>query len=204
MKEPRPESGPGSGDPLARDLVAGEPSRVRQVRRLVQKVVRFRGYYIPADERADVVQEVMLEVWRSVSVAGAGAPKNLEALVRSIAYRRCVDWLRRRRAAQAIVHLPEEPARRPDAAYLDAEQRRLGSLILERVRPSCRELFRLHAVLQLSYRQIGERLGRSEGALRTQMSECLKEAREIHRRLVAAPGPGGVPAPGRVKEARRP
>jgi len=182
---------------------------VRRVRKLVRRVVRFRGYYIPADERADVVQEVMLEVWRSVSGAGSEAPRSVEALVRSIAYRRCVDWMRRRRASRAIEGLPVETARGPDAEYDDAEQRRLGMLILARLRPPCRELFRLHAVLHLSYRQIGERLGRSEGALRTQMCECLKEAREIHRRLAAGRGTGADPAgddpmTGSDREVRRP
>lgn len=214
MKEPRPGAGAGSGDSLVRALLAGDAGAVRQVRRLVQGVVRYRGYYIPAEERADVVQSVMLEVWRSLCAEAPAAPRSLDALVRSIACRRCVDWIRRRRAADAVRELPAGQARRPDTDYLDAEQRRLGSVILSRIRPACRELFRLHAVQALSYREMAGRLGRSEGALRTQMSECLKEAREIHRRLVspqpagkasaAGSDPVGVEAAAKDKEAGTP
>ena len=51
------------------------------------------------------------------------------------------------------------------------------------MREKCRTLFALHAGMGMTYGEISEVLGRSEGALRTQMYECLKAAKKMATRV---------------------
>jgi RNA polymerase sigma factor (sigma-70 family) len=154
---------------------------------LVQRVIRFRTFYVPEEERADLVQEVMLQVWRAVAVREGVAPRNFDGFVRSIAYRRCVDWVRQR--VQKVVDLPPAPpGDSPDEALQRREENRLGREILRELRPACRELIRLHAGLQLPYREIAASQGRTEAAVRTQMCACLAEARRMLERLLRGRG----------------
>jgi RNA polymerase sigma factor (sigma-70 family) len=181
----------GAEDRLFRRFLTGEATAVGRVESLVARVVRFRGYYIPAGERADLVQQVMLAIWRTVTEAGFTFTRNFDALIRSIAYRTCVDWVRRHRPTDPIDEATSDPAGRPDQEVLEQEQAELGRRVVEGLREPCRELFRLFAGEGMTYRQIGERLGRSEGALKTQMWQCLKEARAILGHLRAGrPGAG--------------
>jgi RNA polymerase sigma factor (sigma-70 family) len=129
------------------------------------------------------VQEVISEMWERLGRPGFATDRTFDAYVRSLAYWRCIDWLRRRKPEHPVD--TEIPGRQPgpERLLLDKERRELGGRILRRLRESCRELIRLHAGRGLTYRQIGAMLGRSEGALRVQMFECLKQARKIREQL---------------------
>jgi RNA polymerase sigma factor (sigma-70 family) len=166
-------------DQLFRQFSAGEITAVVRVRALVVRVVGFRGYYIPGEERADVVQEAMLQIWRAVSATGFSLNTSFEALVRSITYRGCVDWMRRHRPTQAIDPTMSSPAVSPDEEYFQKERTQLGGRVIASLRQPCRELFRLFVAEGMSYRQISALQGRSVGALRTQMYDCLKESRTL-------------------------
>ncbi len=171
-----------SDDDLARRFVLGEHGALACVEALITRTVRFRGYYIPSEDRRDLVQETILETCQALARPGFSLAHGLAAFVRSIAYRRCVDWMRRYRAYEALDPTTEDPSGRPDQRLLGAEQQELAREILDELRPACRELFRLHAVESLSYHAIAGRQGRTEGALRTQMCDCLREARAIFLR----------------------
>ena len=69
----------------------------------------------------------------------------------------------------------------PDERYVAREQRALLRSIIAEMRGACRELFCLVAVDELTYREIAELQGRTPAAVRTQMSQCLKEARRALR-----------------------
>jgi RNA polymerase sigma factor (sigma-70 family) len=142
-------------------------------------VVGLRGYAIPRDHRADIVQEVMIELWERLDATGFAASRTFDAFVRSLAYWRCIDWMRRRRTEVPLDRSSPAGSVSPQERLLEEERRNLGRRVLGRLAPSCRELIRLHAGQGLTYRQIAGRLNRSEGALRVQMTECLKKAREI-------------------------
>lgn len=169
-------------DPFRRFL-DGDRAAVARVEALVERVVRFRGYYIPAAERADIVQEVMLDVWQAVNETDFTLNTSLDALVRSISHRACVDWIRRRRPAEAVDPQVADETQRPDRNLLEREQVRLGLQVLRELRPPCRDLFRLFVADRSSYKDIAQRQGRTEGALRTQMAQCLKEARDLLDRI---------------------
>jgi RNA polymerase sigma-70 factor (ECF subfamily) len=148
---------------------------------VIGAAVAFRGFYVPAGERPDIVQDVTAQVWRALAAPGAAPPDDLEAFARAIAYRRCVDWVRRHRATEDVSDELVDGAPRPDRAVLDGERKRIGEHVLRSLRERCRELFQLHAGQGLTYREIAERQGRLEKTVRNQMSECLREARDLAR-----------------------
>jgi RNA polymerase sigma factor (sigma-70 family) len=161
----------------------GEPAAVARVESLVERVVRYRGYYIPASDRADLVQEVLLDVWQAIHEKGFALSKNLDALARSVAYRSCVDWVRRRRPTESVDPDAPDETQRPDREVLAREQVQLGRQVLKELRPPCRELFGHFVAGGSTYREIADRQGRTEGAVRTQMAQCLKEARDLLDRI---------------------
>ena len=100
---PRPiDRAADTDEDLARRFLLGEAAVVRWVETTVGRVVRFRGYRVPSEERHDLVQETLLETCQALARPGFAFSHGFEAFVRSIAYRRCVDWLRRRRAQDPI------------------------------------------------------------------------------------------------------
>ena len=162
---------------------SGDSDAVAHVAALTRLVVRSSAYYIPAGEREDVAQEAVLDIYRTVTRPGFGLRRNLDAIVRSIAHRRCVDWLRRQRAASPIGPDVAAESTRPDRILASKETAELILRTLERLGPSCRDLIRLRVVEDLSFRRIAERLERTEGGVRTRMYKCLREARRIFREL---------------------
>ena len=195
MKESR---GPIQADhdrpenPFFRRLLVGDPAAASRVAKLARLVVGDRGYFIPAKDRPDIVQEVILDVWRAVIRPGFRFGQEFDSFVRTVAYRRCVDWLRRSRPTEELESNPLPGAGRPDEELFDREQIERGRQVLRQLGASCLEVIRLRSIDELSYRQIAERQGRSEGAVRNQMYKCLKQARRILEELGMQTPPTGA------------
>jgi RNA polymerase sigma factor (sigma-70 family) len=167
-------------------FVGGESDAVTQVTAIARRVVAEHAYSIPYDERQDIVQETVLHVYRAVTRTGFELRQELEAIVRSITYRRCIDWKRTRRITvplEPTVH--DRASKRSDDVLLDKETLARGRQVLDRLGDSCRQLIRLRACQELTYRAIAQRLDRSEGALRNQMYKCLRRARALLDELEA-------------------
>ncbi len=166
-------------------FAAGDPEVVAAALELVREAVRFKGFYIPAQDQAEVVQETLTDLWRSFSDAGGrAAPRNFEAYVRTIAYRRCVDWMRSRRPQEDVS--PELPDGSVDAESraLAAERLRIGARVLDALTPGCRTLIAAHVVDNRTYGDIAEEQGRLEKTVRNQMYKCLKSARSVLDRML--------------------
>jgi RNA polymerase sigma factor (sigma-70 family) len=167
---------------LAGRFARGEPEAVATAGALIGKVVRHRGYYIPFDERPDVIQETILELVRAVKGRGFAADEDFHAFIRTVAYRRCIDWTR-----QATRKARVDPSLgrllQPDDTMLAKEKRELAAEIFSKLKEPCRELLALRVGRGLTYGQMALLVGRSEGALRTQSYYCLKQARAILNRL---------------------
>jgi len=181
------EAGERTLSNLLRSFQAGDRAAVARIEALIDRVVRFRGYYIPPGERVDIVQDVLLDVWQEVSDPGFVLRTNVESLVRTVACRACVDWIRRHRPAVDVDPALADGSDPPDREILRRERVRLGVRVLLELRPPCRELFKQFVVAGLGYREMADRQGRSEGALRTQMAQCLKEARVLLDRICRRP-----------------
>ena len=149
---------------------------------LVTRVVRFRGYYVPHNDRSDLVQEALVDVIRETRRRAFESDEEFLGFVKTVAYRRCVDWVRKRRSS---THLRLSLATVPTPAdeLLERERQQLGVAVVKRMHEKCRTLFALHAGMGMTYGEISQVLGRSEGALRTQMYECLKAAKRMAERV---------------------
>ena len=169
-------------DQTARFLRA-DPELIAEVQGHAARIVRFKGYYIPEADRLEVVQEVMAQLWQAVAGKNLKLQESIFSLTETIACRRCVDWMRRHRSVEAIDAATADRAARPDEALLRKERETLGRRVLERMGAACAGLIRKVMDEGRPYAEIAKEEGRSEHALRTKMWQCLKEAREILKRM---------------------
>lgn len=175
----RRQSTPGEeAGELAVQMRAGSPAAVERVRARVRRVLRFRGYRIPAEERRDLEQEVMRQLWQAVNRTGFDPALGFRKFVEVVTARRCIDWLRAQREEAQMP--PEiEDGDSPLRSVLGRERLRLARAALAQLDEPCRELVSLRVGRGKSYRELSELLGRSPGALRVQMHRCLARARAV-------------------------
>jgi RNA polymerase sigma-70 factor, ECF subfamily len=184
-------SGRGPGGSGRAELVArlrsGDAEALRLVRDRVRRILRFRGLWIPEDELADLEQEVMTQVWRAVNRTGFDPEAGIWGFVEVVTARRCIDWLRSRRASEPLEETWPDTRRDPLRSTLGRESRRLAAETLAALDEPCRELISLRIQQDLGFAEIARRLGRSEGALRVQMYRCVRSARRALELLAGGP-----------------
>ena len=163
--------------------MAGDRDAIAAVAVLVRRVVSDRGYWIPVDERADVIQDAIVRIYQAVSSPGFRLERDFDAYIRSVAHHRCIDWIRRHRPTVPVDPAAPNPGPGPERALVASERRRRGRTVLQALGPACLRVIRLRIRDRLSHREIAERLGRTEGGVRTQLYKCLERARRIARRL---------------------
>jgi RNA polymerase sigma-70 factor (ECF subfamily) len=166
-------------DDLLQGFVRGDRQAIATVATLVRRVVSDRGYWIPHDERDDVVQEAVVRVYQAVSSSAVRVERDFEGYVRTAAHHGCVDWIRRHRPSGPIDPQTANPAPGPDGLLAARERLDRGRRILRLLGASCLRLIRLRVRDRLSHREIAERLGRTEGGVRNQLYKCLERARAI-------------------------
>ncbi|HKQ61214.1 MAG TPA: sigma-70 family RNA polymerase sigma factor [Candidatus Polarisedimenticolaceae bacterium] len=175
-------------DPWLERFAARETEAIRAVSRLVGRIAAYPRFGVPRAEREDLVQETLAQLWQAIEAPEFDRRRSFEAFVRTIASRRCIDWRRVRRFNVEIPADMTAGGHTPESAALARERAAVGVQLLAALGERCRELIRLHALENLTYAEIGERWGRSEGALRVQMSQCLATARLRFRQLHEAEG----------------
>ncbi|HYV85801.1 MAG TPA: sigma-70 family RNA polymerase sigma factor [Patescibacteria group bacterium] len=175
-------------DPWLRRFAARERDAIAETERLVARIVGHRGFHIGRAEREDLVQETMTQVWQAIGSGRFDAAQSFEAFVRTVATRRCIDWRRSRRATTDLSPALAAPDADPESSLLAKERVRVGQQLLAGLGEGCRDLIRLHATEGLAYAEIARRWGRSEGALRVQMSDCLSRARRLLEAMRGAEG----------------
>lgn len=170
-------------DDIQARFLAGERAACRDVESWVRRVVHSTGYYVPPDERDDVVQEALAAVWRVLSSSDPPQVDNFAGFVRRIAHRRCVDWLRRWRPTAELTETVSDPRPDPYGAMLLADPAARVQWLLVTLDPRCRDLFRLHYLEELRFREIAERLGTEESTQRVHMLNCTRKARQLLARF---------------------
>lgn len=187
-----PQHQPRNDPGLRAGLRDGAADVVARLRGFVENVVSGYGYYVPYRDRDDVVQDVLVDLLAEVRRSPEREDTRFLLLARVIAHRRCVDWVRRSRWLDPLATPGHATSPSFEREILATERRRLGMRVVRRLKDPCLELFALHAGLGLKHTEIAERLGRSAGAVRTQMHECLKRARDLLRQFQARPAPTGA------------
>lgn len=187
FEAPRPSPGP-SPEQWARRLQQGDATAVHEVRRRVGRILEFRGLAIPAQERGDLEQEVMTEVWQAVHRSGFDPTGGFWGFVEVLTSRRSIDWLRTRREN---LSLPEEAVSSeggPLGNTLRRERVALAARVLSELGIECQNLIASRLRDDLSYREIAQATGKSESALRVQLYRCIEQARKVWGRVAKGGG----------------
>lgn len=138
----------------------------------------------------DILQDVRLEVTRLLKQGTFRGESSLKTYLWRVVCHTCLDRLRVQARWQwtEIDGLPERNAETlltDPEPVLKQESKDLLLRVIERVSEECRRLWAM--VLEgLSYREMSERTGVSEGALRVRVLRCRKRAVELRAELLAA------------------
>jgi RNA polymerase sigma-70 factor (ECF subfamily) len=116
----------------------------------------------------------------SAGAASVGAAADFEAWLFTIAHRRVADVFRRRsrRREVALDETVDPAVGGPEEALLAAERRAEVAWAFRRLRADQQEVLALRVLGGLSAAQVGEVLGKSEGAVRVAQHRALRSLRE--------------------------
>ncbi|HEY7726864.1 MAG TPA: sigma-70 family RNA polymerase sigma factor [Candidatus Eisenbacteria bacterium] len=182
MDEPATRPARAEEDRALRAFLAGDPAACRSVERWAWEIVHFRWFGIPLDERPDLLQEIVEDVWRAVTKPGFALRHGLKPLVRHIASARCIDRMRRRREEVEISDQLADPGEDPFEALARRDVAARLRAAVDRLDARCRDLIRLHFMEEISYAEIAARESRAEATLRVRMFHCLAALRKLMRR----------------------
>ena len=143
----------------------------------MRKIISFGRVRIPKDQLDDLEQEIVAQVWQAVNRPGFSPDGGFWGFVEVVAARRCIDLLRSRRESVPLVDPVPDLRKGPLRGALEDERIEVARRALGSLEPACRELITLRIREGLSFKELAERLGKSEGALRVQMYRCVEKAR---------------------------
>lgn len=183
-----PEAPGEESEEWAQRLRRGQSEAVRQVRLRVKRILGYQRLRIPPQEREDLEQQIVTEVWQTVNRGGFDLSAGFWGFVDVVSSRRCIDWLRIRRRDLDSLDL-QIPDRRSDPLQrtLREERSKWAAEILASLEPPCRELIMMRFRDGLPYNRIADELGKSDGAVRVQMYRCIRRARQFLDHAKVAP-----------------
>ena len=190
--EPR-ESRESIGD-VARGFSRGDPKAVETVRTRVRRILAYRGLTMGAADRADIEQEVMVQIWQATNRPGFEKGERFWGFVEVLTARRVIDRLRTAKPTEELPPLLAEERPGPLSAMLAGERSQLVHAALARLSKPCRDLIYLQAGMGLSYGEIARITGRREGTLRVQLHRCVARARRVVDELLGERGGETLPA----------
>lgn len=176
-------TGQADSQKMADDFRLGKPSAADAVRARVRTLIHFKGFGIPEPDRRDIEQEVLTQVWKSVTGSEFDADQGFWGFVSVVAIRRCIDWRRNHKQEIPLDPLALDP--RPGALQEILAQERvdLAQAVVARLDEPCIELARLRITQGKSFDEIALILGRKPGTLRVQFHRCIQKAQaELKRR----------------------
>jgi RNA polymerase sigma-70 factor (ECF subfamily) len=172
---------------LVRDARAGDRHALGRLYDTYRdRVARFAtGRLGDAEKAEDVTSETFEAVCRNLGSYRAGT--DFEAWLFTIAHRRVADQFRRRYRRQEVALDEAVPGGAgpgafpavagPEEALLAAERRAEVAGAFRRLRPDQQEVLALRVLGGLSAAQVGEVLGKSEGAVRVAQHRALQSLR---------------------------
>ncbi|MEM8933235.1 MAG: sigma-70 family RNA polymerase sigma factor [Acidobacteriota bacterium] len=177
---------PTSDEVLVAGLLAGRPEVVERIRSWIR--LAFGPYRQRlAEELEDMEQEILLGLTVGLRDGRFAGRSSLRTWVRAHVHHKCLDRARAHGRRQWVdlgdVELEDSAPSALDTVERD-EASSLALRVLDQMPESCRELWRLLEA-GASYKQMAERIGVAEGALRVRMKRCRDKAFELRRRLEA-------------------
>jgi RNA polymerase sigma-70 factor, ECF subfamily len=165
---------------MVRDARAGDTDALGQLYDTYRdRVARFAtGRLGDAEKAEDVTSETFEAVLRNLRFYRPGT--DFEAWLFTIAHRRVTDVFRRRsrRREVALDETVQAAVGGPEEAVLAAERRAEVAGAFRRLRADQQEVLALRVLGGLSATQVGEVLGKSEGAVRVAQHRALRSLRE--------------------------
>jgi len=167
-------------DPLSESLLAGYRVLMRRWCRN-----QVRGPLAARADTSDVVQESLVQVWTDWSRVRGRSPIEIRAWLYRIAQGH-LSKLRRHHAAakRSLVRQADESGEAFEPTIFDhdsartAERRLLLSIALESLPADLNEVIRLRLFCDLSFREIGERLGCESAEARARFLRALRRIRQ--------------------------
>ena len=161
----------------------GDADAVEHVSARVRRILAFKRLTSPIEDREDLEQGIMAEVWQAVNRPGFDFTAGFWGFVEVVTSRRCIDWIRARREPSPVAADFRDGGRNPFERVLDCERAEIASQVLQALEPECRRLIAMRLREGISYKEIAQILDRSEGALRVQFYRCIRSARDIVNRM---------------------
>lgn len=182
QRPPDGATGGAKGGPAS--FLPDDEAALSRLRPIVSRVVRNPRWGLAVHDREDLVQDAMTAIWKVLSRTEREEIRDLERLAVSIAIRRCITELRRKRL-KVRDSLPDVPDGAPsqEGKAISAEHLRIALAAFDKLSPECRDLMEMRALEGLSFPEIAQRKGSNENALRQRMFQCLQRAMVIEPRL---------------------
>lgn len=158
-------------------------SDLTSLSRKIAEKMALPAYILPED----IAQDVMLTLLAAVASGTFRGESSIRTFAYSVAVRTCLRRARELgRIADGEPDSFADPSPGAEQALLDEDQWRLARRIIAALPESCRSLWRLIFVEELSYREAAKRLNVKEVTVRERMSSCCRRARELARRIESA------------------
>ncbi len=155
----------------SRRFLSGDPAQVGEIRDDVRKVVR--AFRLPGgDVEEDLVQETLARLVDSLNDGRFRGGSSLKTYARGVAKHACLEYRRRSRPVSDLdpATLPSREAwSDPESSAMDSEEHRRNLEAFAALPAESRELLLLINVQELSYREVGARLGITEGAIKSRV-----------------------------------
>lgn len=165
------------------------------VRRFRKKIFSIAfGITLDAEESKDIVQEVLLQVYRSIGSFRADA--SLATWLHRITVNRCLNWKRRWARRFKWMHVstdnsddqpavePESDQPSPESRLADAQTREQIDNALKQLPEQARAVFVLRELEGLSYEAIAEATDTKLGTVRSRLFHARQRLKEILLPLV--------------------
>ena len=175
----------GERDVEVADFLLGDAQAVAGVNEAIEHAVRSFHFVDPALHQ-DLVQEAVSRVFVNLTSGRFRGESSLRTYAGRVARYTCLEHLRRRRFEVGldpeILHSQERWSE-PEQSFLWTEEHLKNLAIFSSLPRSCRDLLKMIFVDKLSYREVGLKLGLSEGAIKTRVYRC----RAAFRRAAGLP-----------------
>jgi RNA polymerase sigma-70 factor (ECF subfamily) len=165
------------------------------VRRFRKKIFSIAfGITLDAEESKDIVQEVLLQVYRSIG--GFRADASLATWLQRITVNRCLNWKRRWARRFKWMHVstdssddqpvvePESDQPSPESRLADAQTREQIDNALKLLPEQARVVFILRELEGLSYEEIADATATKLGTVRSRLFHARQRLKAILQPLV--------------------
>jgi RNA polymerase sigma factor (sigma-70 family) len=161
------------------DFLRGEASLVESIRAAILRTVR--GFQFASEDLIEeLAQETLSRVYLNLHQGQFRAEAALRTYVQRVAKYVCLEHLRRARIPAEIdlESIPSSERLGPEEQLLRAEERRIARRALAAMSSECRRLFHLIFIEGLTYREIADRIGITETAVKVRVHRCRRPYRE--------------------------